>query len=54
MSGAVMEVYERDGLEVEFVTASARTVAVATINAGDVRYLADDDLIPVRPSRRSA
>ncbi|HEX41186.1 MAG TPA: DUF4926 domain-containing protein, partial [Phycisphaerales bacterium] len=30
--GAVVQVYEPDGLEVEFVTASGRTVAVVTLN----------------------
>ena len=29
--GAVVEMYEPDGLEVEFVTASGRTVAVLTL-----------------------
>jgi hypothetical protein len=52
--GAVVEVYERDGLEVEFVTASGRTVAVVTLTAADVRPVADDDLVSVRPCRRSA
>jgi hypothetical protein len=31
--GAVVEVYEPDGLEVEFVTASGRTAALLTLNA---------------------
>jgi hypothetical protein len=35
--GAVIEVYEPDGLEVEFVTASGRTAALVTLTAGDVR-----------------
>jgi hypothetical protein len=52
--GAVVEVYEPDGLEVEFVTASGRTAALVTLNAGDVRPVADDDLVSVRPCRRSA
>jgi hypothetical protein len=30
--GAVVEVYEPDGLEVEFVTASGRTAALLTLN----------------------
>jgi hypothetical protein len=34
--GAVVEVYEPDGLEVEFVTASGRTAALVTLNARDV------------------
>jgi hypothetical protein len=52
--GTVVEVYEPDGLEVEFVTASGRTAALVTITASDVRPVADDDLVSVRPCRRSA
>ena len=33
--GAVVEVYGPDGLEVEFVTASGRTVALVTMRAED-------------------
>lgn len=50
--GAVVEVHEPDGLEVEFVTASGRTAALVTLSFQDVRPAADDDLISVR--RRSA
>jgi hypothetical protein len=32
-----MEVYERDGLEVEFVTTSGETAALLTLHARDVR-----------------
>jgi hypothetical protein len=52
--GAVVEVYESDGLEVEFVTAAGRTAALLTLNARDVRPAADNDLVSVRPCRRSA
>ena len=52
--GAVVEVYEPDGLEVEFVTASGRTAALVTLRARDVRPVGDDDLVSVRPCRRSA
>jgi hypothetical protein len=52
--GAVVQVYEPDGLELEFVTASGRTEALVTVNVGDVRPVADDDLVAVRPYRRSA
>jgi hypothetical protein len=51
--GAVVEVYERGGLEIEFVTASGKTAALLTLNAGDVRPVADDDLVSVRTCRRS-
>ncbi len=46
--GAVVEVYEPDGLEVEFVTASGKTTALITVRVGDVRSVADTDLISVR------
>lgn len=52
--GAVVEVYEPDGLEVEFVTASGRTPALLTLGVRDVRAVADDDLVAVRTCRRSA
>jgi Domain of unknown function (DUF4926) len=52
--GAVVEVYEPDGFEVEFVTASGRTVALLTLNARDVRPVGDDDLVSVRRCPRSA
>ena len=52
--GTVVEVYEGDGLEVEFVTASGRTAALVTLTTSDVRPVADDDLVSVRPCRRSA
>ncbi len=51
--GAVVEVYEPGSLEVEFVTASGRTAAVVTLEVRDVRPVADDDLVSVRPSSRS-
>ena len=52
--GAIVEVYEPDAFEVEFVTASGRTAALLTLNARDVRPVADDDLVSVRPRRRLA
>jgi hypothetical protein len=52
--GAVVEVYEPDGLEVEFVTASGKTEALVTLHVSDVRSVEDRDLIAVRPFDRSA
>jgi hypothetical protein len=46
--GAVVEVYEPDGLEVEFVTASGKTQALVTLNVKDVRPVQDGDLVTVR------
>ena len=46
--GAVVQVYEPDGLEVEFVTASGKTQAVVTLRESDVRTVQDRDLVTVR------
>jgi len=52
--GAVVEAYEPDSLEVEFVTASGRTQAVVALKVGDVRSVDDEDLISVRSLTRGA
>lgn len=52
--GAVVEIYEPNGLEVEFVTAAGRTQAVVTLEAKDVRPIGDGDLIAVRTLAESA
>ena len=52
--GAIVEIYQPDALEVEFVTASGRTAALLTLNTRDIRPVADDDLVAVRPCRRLA
>jgi hypothetical protein len=53
--GTVVGLYEPDGVEVEFGTASGRTVAVLTLEDGDLRKVTDSDLMSVRPfERRSA
>ncbi len=46
--GAVVQVYEPDGLDIEFVTASGKTQALVTLNVSDVRPVQDSDLIAVR------
>ena len=46
--GAVVEVYEPDGMEVEFVTASGKTQALVTLTVRDVRPVGDHDLVAVR------
>ena len=43
--GAVVEVYEPDGLEVEFVTASGKAQALNTLNVNDVRPVQESDLV---------
>jgi hypothetical protein len=52
--GAVVHVYEPDGLEVEFVSASGKSEALVTLECADVRPVADGDLIAVRRLDRSA
>lgn len=39
--GAIVEVYESDAFEVEFLTASGRTGALVTLKFEDVRKVAD-------------
>jgi len=46
--GAVVQLYEPDGLEVEFITAAGKTRALRTLTVGDVRKVQDTDLISVR------
>jgi len=52
--GAVVEVYEPDGVEVEFVTASGKTQALVTLNVADIRPVDDEDLVSVRPCTSKA
>jgi len=52
--GAVVQVYEPDGLEVEFVSASGRTEALVTLKERDVRAVAESDIVAVRRLNRSA
>jgi hypothetical protein len=47
--GAVVEIHEPDAFMVEFVAASGRTQALFTLGPADVRAVADDDLVSVRP-----
>jgi hypothetical protein len=46
--GAVVEIYGKDGLEVEFVQASGQTKALVTLKPTDVRPVAADDMLAVR------
>jgi hypothetical protein len=47
--GAVVEVYAPDAIGVEFVAASGRTQALVTLPERDLREVADNDLVSVRP-----
>jgi Domain of unknown function (DUF4926) len=46
--GAIVELYEPDGLDVEFVRASGKTQALVTLRTNDVRGVRDEDLVSVR------
>jgi len=52
--GSVVHIYGRDGLEVEFVTASGKTQALVTVSTTDVRPVAETDLVTVRSFPKSA
>ena len=52
--GAVVDVYDANAIEVEFVTASGRTRALVTLKRSDIRDVNDDDLVAVRPTTRDA
>ncbi len=49
--GAVVEVYEPEGLEVEFVLASGETQALLTLSQADVRKVDASDILAVRTLR---
>ena len=46
--GAIVEAYDADTYEVEFVAASGRTQALVTLAGDDLRAVADNDLVAVR------
>jgi hypothetical protein len=48
--GTVVEIYGPDAIAVEFVAASGRTQALATLRPEDLRPVGDDDLVAVRPA----
>lgn len=52
--GTVVEVYEPDGLEVEFVTAAGATHALLVLTLDDVCTVADWGQPPTRPADRPA
>jgi hypothetical protein len=51
--GTIVEQYGPDSLGVEFVAASGRTQALVTLHPSDLRAVADDDLVAVRPAHAS-
>ena len=52
--GAVVQLYEPDAIEVEFVTAAGKTEALVTLGIQDVRQVVDTDLIAVRSLNQTA
>lgn len=46
--GAIVETYDPDGVEVEFITGSGRTQALVTLKLVDVRPVAESELLTVR------
>jgi hypothetical protein len=46
--GAVIELYEPDGLEVEFVKGSGKTQALVTLKKTDICLITDTDILSVR------
>ena len=46
--GAVVDTYEPDGIEVEFVAGSGRTRALITLKVHDVRSVSETDILAVR------
>jgi hypothetical protein len=51
--GAVVEIYEPDGLDVEFVLASGQTQALVELTTKDVRPTRARDIIAVRDLDRT-
>ena len=52
--GTIVEIYEPDGLEVEFVKASGETLAVITISENKVRSVDASDIVSVRSLSHAA
>jgi len=52
--GAVVDVRGPESFAVEFVAASGRTQALVTLAPADVRSVADNDLVAVRPTTSKA
>jgi hypothetical protein len=52
--GAVVQVHEPDGIEVEFVTAAGKTQALLTLRTTDIRHAEATDLVAVRRLTKSA
>jgi hypothetical protein len=47
--GAIVALYEPDGVEVEFVSATGKTQALVTLKVTDIRPINYHDMLAVRP-----
>lgn len=47
-TGPIVELYEPDGVEVEFVNGAGDTKAVLTLKENDFRHLSENDILAVR------
>jgi hypothetical protein len=47
--GTIVEMYDLDGVEVEFVAAAGKTTAVITLTANDIRRVSECDMLAVLP-----
>ena len=52
--GTVVDLYEPDGLDVEFVRASGEAQALVSLKTSDVRGVRDEDLVSVWSIARGA
>jgi hypothetical protein len=52
--GAIVDLYEPDALEIEFVTAGGHTQALLTLRTSDVRKVEPRDMVAVRPVQPAA
>ncbi len=52
--GTIVQIYEPDGLEVEFVKASGDTLVVTTLLKNKVRSIKPADILSVRPLVKAA
>lgn len=47
-TGTIVELFEPDGIEVEFISGAGNTKAVLTLKENDIRHLSENDILAVR------
>jgi len=47
-TGTIVELFEPDGIEVEFISGAGNTKAVLTLKGNDIRHLSENDILAVR------